>query len=402
MWHRKARKTSTVINEIYKQAHLRVGVYWHLFPTYREAKDTVWRDPNMIFSILDERLIKKKNETDLIIEFKNGSIYQLLGADDPDRLRGPNPFGIALDEYDTMKEDVWSTVQPVLAANGGWAWFLGTPKGKLKLFNLYQLGQTGDKEWKSWRLKASESGIIAKEELENARKTMSQALFNQEFETEFLEGEGSVFRNVRRVCTAEPKEPIPGHLYVMGVDLAKVQDYTVLAVYDRSTNAQVYQDRFNTLEWGFVKKRIKAASDFYNKALAVVDATGLGDPIADDLIRAGVPVITYKITNESKKEMIEKLSIWIEQAKIKMLPIEDTFFEFDNFSYEISSSGRVVYQAREGFHDDIIISHALAVSELYDIPKEKIIVEQPLIRQEFIKRLKTHNPYELSNEYEEI
>ena len=94
----------------------------------------------------------------------------------------------------------------------------------------------------------------------------------------------------------------------MGVDLAKVQDFTVIAVYDMATNSQVFQDRFQTLEWPFQKQRIKAISLHYNRALVMLDATGIGDPIADDLMRAGIPVEPYKFTNESKKEIVEKLS----------------------------------------------------------------------------------------------
>ena len=172
------------------------GPYWHLFPTYREAKDAIWRDPHMLFGCIPEHFIEKKNEAELIVYLKNGSFIQLMGADNPDRLRGAGPLGIVLDEYDTMKADVWPTVQPILRANGGWAWFVGTPKGKGKLYDFYNLGQSGDPEWQSWLLKASESGIIKTDELMNSRKSMSQALFNQEFECEFLEGEGSVFRSV--------------------------------------------------------------------------------------------------------------------------------------------------------------------------------------------------------------
>jgi hypothetical protein len=150
----------------------------------------------------------------------------------------------------------------------------------------------------------------------------------------------------------------------MGVDLAKVTDYTVITVYDRSTNSQVFQDRFQTLEWPFQKRRIKAVAEHYKHALVVLDATGVGDPIADDLLRSGVAVEPFKITSISKKEIIEKLSIWIEQRRITILPISETKLEFDNFSYELSPSGKISYGAPNGFHDDIVISHALAVWSL--------------------------------------
>lgn len=344
----------------------------------------------MLFSIIPDEVITKKNEAELRVHLINGSYIQLIGADNPDRLRGAGPLGMVLDEYDMMREDVWPILEPILRQNGGWAWFVGTPKGKQKLYDLYNraIKDTTD-EWASWYLPASKSGIIPKQDLENSKASMPEALYNQEWECKFLEGEGSVFRNVRDSCDSVPQEAIDGHLYVMGVDLAKVQDYTVITVYDRKGLKQVYQDRFQILEWPFQKKRIQMIAEKYNNALTIIDATGLGDPVADDLTRAGVAIKPFKITNESKKEIIEKLSIFIEQKKIHMLPIDDTLLEFDNFSYTISSNGRIIYNAREGYHDDIVIAHALAVSDLYDIPEKK--EEKPsLIQQEFKRRLKQY------------
>ena len=332
----------------------------------------------------------KTNESELIVYFKNGSYLQLIGADNPDRLRGAGPMGIVLDEYDFMKKEVWDTLEPIIRQNNGWAWFVGTPKGKGKLYDLYNRGQdpTFSHEWKSYLLRASESGIISPKQLEESRLTMSESLYNQEWECLFLEGEGSVFRNVRAAATATPQPPKKDHYYVMGVDLAKVQDFTVISVYDRATNAQVYQDRFQTLEWPFQKKRIKETALMFNNALVILDATGLGDPIADDLLREGINVQPFKLTNESKKEMIEKLSIWIEQQKIAFINMEETLIEFDNYSYEISSSGRVMYNAREGYHDDVVISHGLAVSGLFPIVADEQPKETPLIRQELQRRIR--------------
>lgn len=390
IWHRRARKTTTAINEIVKQAHLRVGPYWHIFPTYGEAKNAIWRDPNMLFGIIPKELIAKVNESELVVYFKNGSYYQLIGADNADRLRGAGPFGVVFDEMDTQKNDVWPTVEPILRANGGWAWFIGTPKGKQKLFQLYNLGQMGHPEWKSWLLKASTSGIIPAHQLAESRRTQPEAHYNQEWECEFLEGEGAVFRNVREACTAVERQPQKDHTYVMGVDLAKVQDWTVITVYDRSNNQQVYQDRFQTIEWPFQKARIQAVAERFNRALVVLDATGIGDPIADDLLRAGVAVEPFKITEQTKKDLIEKLSIWIEQKKLAMLPLDETLFEFDNFSYEIGPTGKIRYQAREGLHDDIVLAHSLAVYSLAPLYKKVLHKEQTLIQEH---RQKLENGY---------
>lgn len=360
---------------------LRVGVYWHIFPTKTEAKDAIWRDPKMLFNIIPEEFIAKKNEVELVVYYKNGSIHQLKGADDPDALRGSGACGLVLDEFAKMKYETWGVLEPVLRENNGWAWFVGTPKGKNHLYNLYLRGLKNHYEWYSTLLKASQSGIITDSQLKESKLSMTQALYNQEWECEFLEGEGSVFRNIMRVMNSEAERPKTSHMYVMGVDLAKVQDYTVVVVYDRINNKQVYQDRWQTLEWPFQKKRIKSIHELYNKALVVLDATGLGDPIADDLIREGIPLIPYKISSVTKKELIEKLSIWIDQVKISMLPLQETINEFESFSYKLSENGRVSYGADQGFNDDIVIAHALAVSSLQPLSPIIILKEKTIIQK---------------------
>jgi hypothetical protein len=299
-----------------------------------------------------------------------------------------------------MKYEAWGVVEPMLRANMGWAWFVGTPKGKNHLFELYQRGQQGVPEWKSWRLRGSDSQIIPQHELDNMKLTMSQALYNQEIETEFLEGEGSVFRGVRDVMVSQVEGPKRNHTYVMGIDLAKVTDYTVISVYDRHGNNQVYQERFKSLEWPYQKTKIKAISEKYNGALCVIDATGLGDPIADDLSRAGVPVEPYKLTSDSKKEIIEKLGIYIEQKRVALLPLTETMFEFDNFTYEIGPTGKVRYQAIEGFHDDIVISHALAVSSLQPVYTPPQEVELTVIQKDLREKLRKQNSNNWEEEYE--
>lgn len=388
VWHRRARKTTTAITEVIRQAAQYPGTYWHVFPTYAEAKNVLWRDPNMLFRILPEQWIIEQNKSELIVVIKTKvnkqhSIIHLKGADKPERLRGENPIGVVLDEFAYMKPETWTEiVQPVLRVNDGWCWFVGTPCGKNHLYTLYQLGLKTS-NWYSSLLNIDNSGILTQDQIHEAHESMTAQDFAQEFMCDFLESEGVVFRGVRGAMTAIPQEPKKDHLYVMGVDLAKVTDYTVLTVYDRMNNSQVYQDRFQTLEWPYQKSKITAVAKHYNSALVGLDATGLGDPVADDLIRSGLAVEPIKFTEPIKKELIEKLSIWIEQKKCKLLPIDESKLEFDNFSYEIGATGKVRYNAREGFHDDIVISHSLAVHLLQEVVKEEVTPESTRLQKAY-------------------
>ena len=147
----------------------------------------------------------------------------------------------------------------------------------------------------------------------------------------------------------------------MGVDLGKHEDFTVLTIIDKWNNNVVYWDRFKEIDYPFQKARIKAVALRYNNARIIVDSTGVGEPIRDDLSREGLFVDDFKFTNKSKKELIEKLSIFIEQKMLYIPPKDELTDELKAFGYHLTDSGNVVYKAPQGLHDDSVISLALSV-----------------------------------------
>lgn len=321
----------------------------------------------------------------------NGSYIDFRSIDNPENLEGfgydkafLNEAGIILkDKYlwdNAIKPMFWDypNVKVVIG---------GTPKGMGVFKELSARGKDpGQPMYKTFHYTSFDSPF---EHIHQAIKddmaAMPERVIKQEIYAEFLEDTGVVFRGARETATAKPEKPQTGHVYVMGVDLAKVQDWTVIVVYDRKTNSQVYQDRFQTIDWPYQKKKIKAVSRHYNNALVVLDATGIGDPIADDLARDGVPVEPFKLSNPSKKELIEKLAIYIEQGKINILNIPESIAEFNTFTYDITNSGRITYNAPVGFHDDIVIAHGLAVSSLSPIYPESKPAPVSLIQKEYRK-----------------
>lgn len=266
----------------------------------------------------------------------------------------------------------------------------GTPKGMGVFYELYQRGlDVNQKDYAAFKFTSFDNPYIQHQQIMEDIKSMPERVVKQEIYAEFLEDTGVVFRGVSQIAILQPREPIPGHVYIIGCDLAKVQDFTVLAVYDRTTNEQVYQMRFNQLEWPFQKSKIQELSKKYFNALVVADATGLGDPIVDDLLRAGVPVEPIHLTNEIKKQIIEKLANWIELKYLKMIQLEESINEFNSFTYDYSEkTGRVLYGAPVGFHDDIVISHALAIWTLSPISKRKEEEEKTLIERDVDEKTK--------------
>jgi len=272
----------------------------------------------------------------------------------------------------------------------------GTPKGKGVFSRLYERGLDAEQgNYKSFHFTSFDSPF---EHIHKAIRedidSMPDRVVRQEVYAEFLDDTGVVFRGVLNVATAIAKKPEAGHLYVIGCDVARVEDFTVLTVYDRANNNQVNQERFNKLEWPFQKRKIYEMSKLYNNALVSIDSTGVGEPIYEDLARSGIPIEPYHFTNASKKDLIEKLSVWIEQGRLKMLNIPETITEFNNFTYDVSSSGRIMYNAPQGFHDDCVISHALAIWQLQEVLKTETEVKPTLLQEHFKSKKENYGKFE--------
>ena len=266
----------------------------------------------------------------------------------------------------------------------------GTPKGKGIFEELYLRGKDQNQpDYAALTFTSFDNPHIQHDLIMEDIKSMPERVVKQEIYAQFLEDTGVVFRNVLAIATAIAEDQKPDHLYVIGCDLAKVQDFTVLTVYDRKNNNQVCQMRFKQLEWPFQKQKIKELSNKYNHALIYIDSTGLGEPIYEDLARDGVPIEPIHFTNEMKKQMVEKLANWIELKYIHILNLEETINEFNSFTYDYSEkTGRVMYSAPQGFHDDIVFSHALAIWGLQPLIIKKDEAEMTPIQRDLYEKTK--------------
>jgi hypothetical protein len=309
-----------------------------------------------------ELLLKDPNETELYCEFNSGSVLQIRGADDPDSLRGVGYAGVVLDEWAMMKPEIWTEIiQPVLRANGGWAWFLFTPKGRNHAYHQWIGANQYGKEWANFFLSAKDSGIIAPDELASAKAQMPEDLYRQEFLCEFLEGAGSVFKGINNCISGQLEEPKSGHRYVIGFDVAKTVDFNVLCCIDQGTNQLVAFERFNQTSWNIQKERACAMARKYNDALVIIDSTGVGDPILEDLQRMGLKIEGFKFNNASKEELVERLMLAIQQRMVYFPAIRELMDELESFTYEILPSGKMRYAAPGNQHDDCVIALGLAV-----------------------------------------
>ena len=360
VWHRRARKTRTALNKqvmrIFQQPK---NVYYYILPTYKQAKQVVW--DSLIADHVPDEIVAKKNDSELAIYYKNGSIQRFIGGEDPDKHRGTAPIDVVFDEYSEQSERLWTEIfQPVLRENKGTATFVYTPKGKNHSWKLLQLAKT-QPNWYVDVKTVYDTKIFTLEELAEIKANTPLALFQQEYECSFLENASSFFRRVRENIYDATDAPESGHEYQVGVDLAKYQDWTVITPFDLNSFKALKQDRFNQVDWNLQKARILVAWHKYFKGLMPIDATGVGDPIVEDLGAQGVNVYPYKFTEQSKKELLTHLSLLLEQDKIKIPNDEGLLAELDAIQWELTDKGKTRIATVEGMTDDRVMSLALAV-----------------------------------------
>lgn len=184
--HRRWGKTVMAINHLLRDAIMcqRERPRFHyISPTYRQAKMISW---DYVKEFAGKIPGVKFNETELRCDLPNGARITLLGGDDPSRLRGIYSDGVVMDEVADMPESVFpEVIRPALADRGGYAIFIGTPRGHNAFFDLWQLAQSED-DWYSAMFKASETNILAEEELLAAKGAMTSEQYDQEFECSFI------------------------------------------------------------------------------------------------------------------------------------------------------------------------------------------------------------------------
>lgn len=373
---RRGGKTELAVNEIIKRSVEVPGLYWIVAPSYRQVKSIIWTRLKAILRA-DSSWVYNENELSAVHE-ELGTKIELRGADNEDSLRGVGLHGAVLDECAMLKSNVWpEIIRPMLADKQGWALFISTPRGRNWFYDIFTKGGSRTNSgWESWSYPTTINRYIPVEEVEQAKKDMSERLFQQEFLAEFLNDETGVFKRIMTCVVGSYAGAKEGRFYVMGVDLAKTQDFTVLCVMDSVTRAVVAFERFQDVSWKEQKLRIQELSRRYNNALCIVDSTGVGDPIYEDLGFSGVSVEGFKFTNESKNQLIENLAIALEQRLITFPREEVLVTELQQYEYQITEKGRITYSAPDGKHDDCVIGLALATWGIRGYLKEAAIYEE--------------------------
>ena len=182
--HRRAGKTVAAVNELVVRAlytEKKNARFAYIAPFRQQAKQIAW----VYLKEATRDFATATRESDLQVQLPNGAWITLYGSDNPDALRGIYLDGLVVDEFGDCRPNLWAEVLiPTLADREGWAVVSGTPRGMNQFHTFHELSKK-DNRWFSLTLRASDSGLVKKEELERMRSVMSEAQYEQELECSF-------------------------------------------------------------------------------------------------------------------------------------------------------------------------------------------------------------------------
>ena len=325
--------------------------FWWVAPVYSQAEIAYRRMKDGL-----PKAIRKTNEQDLTVELPNGARMWFKSAEKPDNLYGEDVYAAVIDEASRCREESWHAVRSTLTATRGPLRIIGNVKGRKNwAYRLARKAEAGEPGMSFRRITAHDAikaGILKQAEVDQAQRDLPEAVFRELYMAEPSDDEGNPFGvTAIRACVA-PLSTKPPKAW--GWDLAKSVDWTVGIALDEDGSVCRFE-RFQrpwTETLIFILKQTGSVP-------ALVDATGVGDPIVEQLQRDGGGNFEgFKFSSTSKQQITEGLAVAIQQGAIKF-PDGAIVQELEAFEYVYSRTG-VKYSAPEGMHDDCVMGLALA------------------------------------------
>lgn len=388
-----AKKALTVAREGDKMV-------WWVAPTYKIVK----RGYREVLRQLPRNALARPAPPDtnfdagrsVILHFKNGTNMEFYSATQPEGMLGEGVDFVIMDEAAIMTSRIWEQiVSPTLMDREGGALFISTPRGRNWFWRSWQKGQDKkNKLWKSWTFPSNTNPYLPPDEFERMKEDLPRVKFLQEVMAEFIaEGSSVFFIPDEAVQTNEIFDsgfvdgtPPAGHV-VMGIDLAKTEDYTVLYAARAKDRRNCFYRRFHEVKWPQQKRIIRRAIQSILRKGAtsvslVIDSTGVGDPIFEDLEELGYDIIGINFSG-TKNNMVTLLAKDIEECRAFVLDNEERS-EFDNYLMSITPGGRYTYSAPEGEHDDAVSAKMLQHWGLVNegVPESMVISAESPVRIE--------------------
>lgn len=329
--------------------------HWWVAPFHTQANIAYTRAKRML-----DGVYAKCNDTDKCITLYNGVRWWFKAAEKPDTLYGEDVGTCVLDEYTRMREEAFHAVISTLTATEGQLRVIGNVKGRGWGYTLAREAERGEDGMVYTKITADdavEAGVLSRKQIEFARKRLPHSVFRELYYCEPSDDGGNPFGIQAIEDCIGPKSDAPTVAY--GIDLAKSSDYTAVIGFDaqrRWTFAAHFQ-----MDWRTTKQKLVS---IIGGTPALVDETGVGSPIVEDLQAECPNVEGFVFTPTSKQMLMEGIRNHVQDRECT-LPGDDVCrgvfrSEMLSFEYQETRTG-VKYSAPDRLHDDCVMSIGLGL-----------------------------------------
>ncbi|MGH7189012.1 MAG: hypothetical protein ACREF0_07475 [Acetobacteraceae bacterium] len=325
--------------------------FWWVAPSYAQAEIAFRRLKQSL-----PRSLFTASETKLLVTLTNGAAVWFKSGEKPDGLYGEDVYACVIDEASRLRKEAWYAVRSTLTATRGPIRIIGNVKGRRNWFYaLARRAEAGEPGMRYARLIAADAvaaGVLDAAEVEDARRALPEAVFRELYLAEPSDDGGNPFGlSAIAACVGDLSRAPPA---CWGWDLAKSQDWTVGVGLD--LEGHVCRIERWQAPW---QETIARITEMTGGAPALVDATGVGDPVVEALQRGGAGNFEgFRFTAQSKQQLMEGLAVAIQRQEVRF-PGGVLRDELAEFEFQYTRTG-VRYAAPEGQHDDCVCALALA------------------------------------------
>lgn len=306
---------------------------------------------------LPKCLISEVNKSDLEIRLITGGYIVFHSGEAIDNIRGDKFHFAIVDEAAFINdfEKAWTeSIRPTLTDYKGGALIISTPRGMNFFYAMCMKGRNNEGGYREFHFTTYDNPHIDPAEVDTAKADLPEEVFNQEYLAIASENAANPF-GAKYIEGGKTDQVSTKPVVCFGIDVAKTGDWTVIIGLDEDRQL-AYFDRFRG-PWSKTKQAIK---DLPATVLKVMDATGAGNVLFEDLLEDGVGMLEgHVFTNQSKVNMVYELVVDVQKKTVSYNEI--TAAEMSTYEYNYNAiTGKLTFNAQSGFHDDTISALMLA------------------------------------------
>lgn len=315
----------------------------------------------------------KKNDVKRQLLFKNGAEMRLFSAEQGvDALQGYTCELLIIDEAAYLSEDIIDAIFPYVNTTKGPIIMFSTPRTKSgQFYNYYSMGMSPELnniysyDWATEDV----SELLSPAKLELYRKTVDPLKFKTYYLGQFLDNESDFFGDFSQCVKDKPTMSMCIEPVVFGIDWAGATggDYTAISIIGLS--GQLYNIKyFNDKDPKQTIAEILRLVAQYKPKKVTVETNSIGNIyfglLRDKLKTINVPLVGFYTDNTSKDKIISKLQVAFQTNAIKIYTDYELMDELQYYELTYSKTGKRVFNAKAGHHDDLIMSLAIAYNSL--------------------------------------